>query len=298
MSSESSHVAVLTEEVMTALRPHSSGKYVDCTLGGATHTENLLKLSAPQGRVLSFDVDPVALNRARSRLKVYGKRWLGIEANFRNLLQKAKANGFIPCDGIVFDLGFSSDELADPEKGLSFQQDGPLDMRLGLQANENGLTASDIVNGWSRDEIEDALREYGEERYARRIADGLIAARKNARINRTAELADIVSSSVPRNYERGRIHPATRTFQALRIAVNDELQALREALEAARRILAPHGRLAVISFNSLEDRIVKRAFKAADDLEVLTKRPIRPTHEEVRHNPRARSAKLRVAEKR
>lgn len=297
MKAESSHVAVLTEEVITALRPHSGGAYVDCTLGGATHTENLLKLSAPNGKVLSFDVYPPALQRARQRLAVYGKRWRGIEANFRNLLQEAKANGFIPCDGIVFDLGFSSDELADPKLGLSFLQDGPLDMRLGPQANKDGLTASDIVNGWSREEIESILRKYGEERFARRIADGLIAARKNARINRTIDLASIISSSVPRNYERGRIHPATRTFQALRIAVNDELQALREALDAARRILAPHGRLAVISFNSLEDRIVKHAFKAADDLEVLTKKPIRPTEEEVRRNQRARSAKLRVAEK-
>jgi 16S rRNA (cytosine1402-N4)-methyltransferase len=197
----------------------------------------------------------------------------------------------------VLDLGVSSDELADASKGLSFQTDGPLDMRLGPNANDDGLTASDIVNGWSRDEIERIIREYGEERLSRRIADGIVRARKAARLIGTLDLVAVIRSSVPRTYEKGRIHPATRTFQALRIAVNDELNVLREAIGAGCGILAPGGRIAIISFHSLEDRIVKHAFKETPGLVPITKRPMTPTEEELAENPRSRSAKLRIAEK-
>lgn len=291
------HVAVMTPEVLRALQPHSGGSYIDGTLGGGTHTEELLKSSSPDGRVLSVDVDRTALNMARERLAAYGDRWIPIESNFRSLAEKAEAAGFVPCDGIVLDLGISSDQLADTPRGLSFLQDGPLDMRLGPAANEDGLTAADIVNTWSASEIETLIREYGEERYARKIAEGIVRARKAARLIGTLDLVAVIRSSIPASYERGRIHPATRTFQALRITVNDELGALKEAIAGAKKILAPGGRLAVISFHSLEDRIVKQTFRESGDLRIITKRPLVPATEEIELNPRARSAKLRVAEK-
>lgn len=293
----SAHVAVMTRWVLDAIRPHPGGWYVDATLGGGTHTASLLEACAPDGRVLSLDVDPAALARARERFAPEGVRWIGVETNFRNLVRAADENGFRPCDGIVLDLGVSSDELADASKGLSFLTDGPLDMRLGPHANEDGLTAGEIVNGWSRDDLERVIREYGEERFAGRIADGIVRARKAARLIGTLDLVSVIRSSVPRNYEHGRIHPATRTFQALRIAVNDELAALKDAIAAAAAILAPGARIAVISFHSLEDRIVKQAFKTTETLAPVTKRPITPSDEEIAKNPRSRSAKLRVAEK-
>ncbi|MCI0479302.1 16S rRNA (cytosine(1402)-N(4))-methyltransferase RsmH [Candidatus Uhrbacteria bacterium] len=291
------HVAVMATEAIAALAPHPGGRYVDGTLGAGTYTAALLEASAPDGRVLSLDVDPAALSRARERFTPYGERWVGVDANFRSLDVTAEERGFRPCEGVVLDLGVSSDELADASKGLSFLKDGPLDMRLGPRANEDGLTAGDIVNSWSRDDLITVIRDYGEERFASRIADGIIRARKAARLVGTLDLVSVIRSSVPRTYEHGRIHPATRTFQALRIAVNDELEALRDAIAAARRILAPGGRIAVVSFHSLEDRIVKQAFKEADDLIPLTKRPAIPSDDEMSANPRSRSAKLRVAEK-
>ena len=291
------HVAVMTLEVVRHLQPRENGRYIDATLGAGTHTEALLKASSPNGRVLSIDANPLALEKSRAALSSYGKRWIGVEANFRNLESVAKDNGFAPCDGILFDLGFSSDELADPSKGLSFMVNGPLDMRLGPSANEDGLTAAEIVNGWSRDEIEEIVRTYGEERYSRKIADEIVAARSKARLIGTLDLASVIRSAVPRSYERGRIHPATRTFQALRIAVNDELNALRDAIKGARAILSPGARVVIISFHSLEDRIVKQAFRDAEDLNVITKKPLIPTEEEISFNPRSRSAKMRVGEK-
>lgn len=287
----------MIREVIEGLNPRSGGVYLDGTLGGATHTEELLKASAPDGRVVSLDVDPQALRRAGERLSAYGERWIGIDGNFRQLASIAREHGYDSCDGVLLDLGFSSDELSDPTKGLSFMVDGPLDMRLGPKANEDGLTAAEIVNSWDREDIERLLRNFGEERYAKQISEAIVKARKVARFIGTLDLVAVIRGSVPANYERGRIHPATRTFQALRIAVNDELEALKSAIEGAREILAPGGRLAVITFHSLEDRIVKVAFKEAEDINIITKRPLVPTEEEIQINPRSRSAKLRIAEK-
>lgn len=291
------HVAVLTREAMEALDVRPGGRYLDATLGGGTHSEELLRRSAPDGRVLSLDVDPKALERAGSRFKGFGKRWIGVERNFRYLADAVRDAGMAPLDGVLLDLGLSSDELEDPSKGLSFRVDGPLDMRLGPKANDDGLTAAAIVNGWKEAELAALLRDVGEERYADRIAKAIVSARKASRILRTTELANIVVAAVPAGYERGRIHPATRTFQALRIAVNDELGALEDAIRSAREVLADGGRIAVISFHSLEDRIVKRAFRDANDLAPLTKKPAVPTAEEIARNPRSRSAKLRAAVK-
>lgn len=293
--SQSEHIAVMTAEVMEALKPHAGGQYVDGTLGGGTHSRELLIRSAPNGRVLSFDLDRNAIERMSASLTAEQReRWIGAEANFRDIAEVVKDIKGV--DGIVIDLGLSSDELSDPARGFSFMQDGPLDMRLGQHAQE--LTAATIVNSWKEHELAEIIHEYGEERMARRIAEAIVKARKSEKIYRTAQLADIVVAALPRSYEHGRIHPATRTFQALRIAVNDELGALKEAIVGARQVLKPGGRLAIISFHSLEDRIVKQAFRGAEDLTIITKKPLIPTEEERQHNPRSRSAKLRIAEKR
>lgn len=291
------HIAVMTAEIIDAVKPRAGGRYVDATLGAGGHSASLLDASAPDGRILSLDVNPKALARARERFEAAGDRWVGAEGNFRTIATIAAEYGFAPCDGIVFDLGFSSDELADASKGLSFLQNGPLDMRFGPHANEDGLTAADIVNAWDRDDIERIIAEYGEERFAGRIAEAIVRVRRSARIIGTLDLVSVIRTAVPRTYEHGRINPATRTFQALRIAVNDELNALQDAIKGARSILAPGGRLAIISFHSLEDRIVKQAFKDAEDLTIITKRPLVPSEQEVAVNPRSRSAKLRIAEK-
>lgn len=293
--SETQHVPVLLQEAVDALKPRSGGIYLDGTLGGGGHTELLLQKSQPDGRVLSLDVDPKALARAAERMSSYGSRWKSVDANFRQLDRIAAETGMIPLDGILLDLGFSSDELADPVKGLSFMQDGPLDMRLGPHANEDGLTAAEIVNSWTEDDITKVLENFGEERHARRIARGILEARKEARIIGTLDLVSVIRKNVPKP-RPDEIHPATRAFQALRIVVNDELEALKDAITAAARVLTPGGRLAIITFHSLEDRIVKQAFQEAP-WKNLTDKPIVPSDEELRVNPRARSAKLRFAER-
>ncbi len=294
--SDSIHVAVMTDEIVNALHPRSGGIYVDATLGGGTHTAALLEFSAPDGQVFSFDVDPFAITRAEKRW-ASTKRWTGIEANFRYLGDELNARGIRRVDGIVMDLGLSSDELEDPTRGISFRIDGTLDMRLGPSANDDGLTADTIVNRWNESELTNLLRTYGEEKFARRIAREIVLVRKQHSLHRTLELAELITRAVPRNYERGRIHPATRTFQALRIAVNDELGALKEGITRAIDLLAPSGVLAVISFHSLEDRIVKQAFRSSAEGIPLTKKPFVPSFDECASNPRARSAKLRVFQK-
>lgn len=291
------HIPVMLEETMLGLEVRPGGIWVDGTLGGGSHTRALLERSAPDGIVYSFDVDPKALERAKESLKSFGERWQPVEANFRHLDDRLAERGVMSVDGILLDLGVSSDEIADPSKGLSFMTEGPLDMRLGPKANEDGLTAADIVNTWTPSEIEQLIREFGEEKFAKRIVDAIVSARKSHRITRTTELAGIIKQAVPAGYERGRIHPATRTFQALRIAVNDEIEALKEAIDGSHRILAAGGSLAIISFHSLEDRIVKTAFKDKERWEPLTKRPQEATEAEISKNPRSRSAKVRVAKK-
>ena len=294
--SESVHIAVMTDEMMNAIHPRDGGVYVDATLGGGTHTASLLEFSEPSGHVFSFDVDPLALQRAEKRF-AKTKRWTGIEANFRHLGDEVRNRGTEHVDGIIMDLGLSSDELEDPERGISFRIDGPLDMRLGPSANDDGLTASTIINKWSEAEITKLIRTYGEERMAYRIAQAIVNARKSHSIQRTLELAEIIANAVPKSYEHGRIHPATRSFQALRIAVNDELDALKDGIASAIELLQPSGILAVISFHSLEDRIVKQAFRASEAGVPLTKKPLIPSRDECVANPRARSAKLRVFQK-
>ena len=291
---ESLHTAVMLEESMLVLDVQPNRLYIDGTLGGGTHTRALLDRSAPRGRIFSFDVDPQALERAKHAFESYNDRWQGIEENFRYLSRALRDRHIDQVDGILLDLGLSSDELADPERGISFQIDGPLDMRLGERANDDGLTAGQIINTWPQSELTQAIRIFGEDRFAYRIAQVIVKARKIQPITRTLELADLIRSAVPSTYEGGRIHPATRTFQALRIAVNDEVQALKEAIKGAQEVLRVGGRLAIITFHSIEDRIVKQAFQEEGWMPVQ-KKPLLPTPEEVARNPRARSAKLRAA---
>lgn len=295
---ETVHIPVMLEECLKALEVRSGGSYIDGTLGGGSHSAALLEKSAPKGKLWSFDVNPVALNAADKRFadEKTAKRWTGVEANFRRMDLVVQEQELPKMDGVLLDLGLSSDELEDPEKGLSFKIDGPLDMRLGPASNEDGTTAADIVNHWTEQELVELIREIGEERMAGRIAKAIVTARKGNPITRTLELADIIVAAVPRGYERGRIHPATRTFQALRIAVNDELGALSSAIQAAWNVLEVDGTLAIISFHSLEDRVVKFAFREPH-WKALYKRPLVPTDEEIARNPRSRSAKLRAARK-
>ncbi len=294
-----SHIPVMTSQAIEFLHVKPGGRYLDGTLGGGGHTAEILRRSSPDGKVLSLDVDPQAIARfkrsldSRRSLGMTSARWKGAEINFRDLGKIAQREKMTPLDGILLDLGFSSDQMADPTNGLSFNVEGPLDMRLWRSTE---LTAADIVNAWRERELADLIRTYGEERFAHRIARAIVTARKRAKIVTTTQLADIVAAAVPSNYERGRIHPATRTFQALRITVNDELNALRDAISGAHDVLAPRGRLVIISFHSLEDRIVKRAFKEKAQWNTLTKKPLVPTEHDMKENPRARSAKLRAAE--
>ncbi|MFA6447623.1 MAG: 16S rRNA (cytosine(1402)-N(4))-methyltransferase RsmH [Patescibacteria group bacterium] len=313
------HRPVMLSESMDALSPHAGGVYLDATLGGAGHSLEILKRATNieygisnianqprhstfseadirHSRLLSLDVDPAALARAEKLAKEHQGRWIIKESNFRNLKQAAKEAGMDCFDGILFDLGLSSDELEDASKGLSFQKDGPLDMRLGPKANDDELTAADIVNRWSLPELIKLLRVFGEETYAVKIAQAMVNRRKVQAFATTLDLAQVIKDAVPPAYRNGRIHPATKTFQALRIAVNDELESLKIALADAYDLLAPGGTLAVISFHSLEDRIVKQTFKKFQNSSV-TKKPILPTEQEIKINPRSRSAKLRAANK-
>ena len=302
------HVPVLLEEVVHFLAPGRGRLYLDGTLGGGGHTRRLLEEGA---NVIGLDQDPDALKHARQQLSGFGDSFSAIQANFRDYGDLLGTVGIrTGLDGILLDLGVSSRQLENAERGFSFQSDGPLDMRMNPLAE---LTAEVIVNEWEEGEIAQTLREFGEEKAANRIAKAVTRARRLQRIETTRQLADLVESVLPR---RGRQHPATRTFQALRIAVNDELGALTTALEVAHSWLRPGGRLAVITFHSLEDRIVKRFMRhhCAEWIdrpeypepkpnpecyfEAVVRKPISPSKEEIAENSRARSAKLRVVERR
>jgi 16S rRNA (cytosine1402-N4)-methyltransferase len=279
------HEPVLLKEVVALLRPRGGSLYVDATVGGGGHAEAILRAAAPDGRLIGLDRDEEALAASRERLNEWGARVRLVRANFAELDEALMNEGVTTVDGIVFDLGVSSRQFDEPSRGFSFLREGPLDMRMDRSI---GRTAAEVVNTASEKELADIFLRYGEERRARAIARRIVAARP---IETTVQLADLIG---PR---RGRTHPATRVFQALRIYVNDELENLKRGLAAATRVLRPGGRLAVISFHSLEDRIVKRHFRETPSLRVITRKPVTPTQQEIEQNPRARSAKLRVAEK-
>jgi 16S rRNA (cytosine1402-N4)-methyltransferase len=302
------HVPVLTEEVVRYLAVRPGGRYLDCTTGAGGHATAILDAAAPGGVLLGLDADPMALEVAAANLSAFGDRVKLVEANFRELELVCRRNSFVPVHGALFDLGLSSMQLADEARGFGFQVEAPLDMRFGPK---QALTASEIVNEYEESELANLIWRYGEEPASRRIARAIVRARP---VETTTHLASLVSRALGGQHGR-RIHPATRTFQSLRIAVNDELGALEEGLKQAIDVLGNGGRLVVISFHSLEDRIVKQ-FLARESrdciclpetpvctcghkarVKLLTRKAVSPGAREIEENPRSRSAKLRAAEK-
>lgn len=304
------HEPVLLTEVMTGLDIRPGAAVIDCTIGGGGHTEALLKAVGSRGRVLGLDADPAAIDRVSRRFSdAYRSGHLTLcHAKFGNLGQIAPKVGFAQVDAILLDLGLSSFQLETSERGFSFRKEGPLDMRFDPKQI---ASAYEIVNTWSEKDLANLIYQYGEERRSRAIAKGIVGARP---LRSTLELAEVVTRAVPKSSKQ-RIHPATRTFQALRIAVNDELVQLRQALTHSISLLNIAGRIAVISFHSLEDRIVKQwmreqaqtyvrdashplgGYDKKATLSIYTRKPITPSAEEIEGNPRSRSAKLRIAEK-
>lgn len=310
-TSTTAHVSVLLDATIDAIQPTSGGRYVDATLGGGGHAEAILDRSSPGGLLLGIDLDRIALERARARLARFGGRVTLAHASFASLESLVRWEGFAPVDGIVMDLGLSSDQLESSERGFGFRTSGPLDMRFDNA--QPGTTARSLVNTLSIAELADILFRFGEEPRARPIARAIVESRARQPILTTADLADLVERAVGR--QRGKTNPATRTFQALRIAVNGELSALEAVLPQAIEVLAVGGRLAVISFHSLEDRIVKHLFRdeaatcvcppglpvcvcgKTARVRLVTRHGIRASAVEVERNPRSRSATLRVVEK-
>jgi 16S rRNA (cytosine1402-N4)-methyltransferase len=299
------HKPVLYKEIIHALQPKNSGCYIDGTVGAGGHARGVLEACAPDGRLLGLDLDPQALALARETLAPYSKRFVLIQASYVSLPEAMRSLGWDLVDGILLDLGVSSMQMDTPARGFSFQHEAPLDMRFNP---DSGLTAAELINSLPEGDLADLLFKYGEEPQAKRITKMIVRARP---IATTTQLAEIVKRAYPGH---SRIHPATRTFQALRIAVNDELRAVEEVLPRAAAALRPGGRLAVISFHSLEDRIVKDFIRRESKdqinppyeriydverkaiLKEINRKPISPDEREIQENPRARSAKLRVAE--
>ena len=299
ISHNPAHLPVMSSEVLSWLRPHSGGIYVDCTVGYCGHAQEILRASQPHGILIGIDRDAQAISAGVQELHPFADRAFLIKAHFMELKSILAARGIFHVHGVLFDLGVSSPQFDEPSRGFSFRSDGPLDMRMD---QDSGPTAADIVNGLGETDLADMIYRLGEERYSRRIARAIVSARANEALTRTRQLATVIESAVPSHYRRSRIHCATRTFQALRIAVNHELEHLEASLRNAADVLAPGARLCVISFHSLEDRIVKQAFKALSvesggELEILTKRPQVPSEAETDRNPRSRSAKLRVIQR-
>jgi 16S rRNA (cytosine1402-N4)-methyltransferase len=303
------HTPVLLTQTIDGLTLGLGAICIDATLGGGGHAEAILGAIGPQGRLLGLDADSQALDRVQTRLARLAGQAILVQANFRDIGAVAAANGFTRVDAILMDLGVSSYQLWEAERGFSFSASGPLDMRMDPRTE---LTGEEIVNTWPQDELADIIYRYGEETRSRRIARAIVAARP---LHTTAELAEVIAKAVGSGRDRSRIHPATRSFQALRIAVNDELGALESALPQALALLASGGRLAVITFHSLEDRPVKQFMQreARDclcppdlpacrcghkaQLRIMTRKPIQPDEAEIAANPRSRSAKLRIAER-
>jgi len=307
------HLPVLAEEVISMLQPAAGSLQIDATVGGGGHTERILEASDPDGRLLGLDADGAAIARVAQRLERFGDRLVLRQANFRELGAVAPAAGFGAVDGLLFDLGLSSFQLADTERGFGFRAGGPLDMRFDAS---RGVSAAELLATLDATELTALFRRFGEEPHAPRIARAIVEARRVAPITTAEELAALIARVAPRGAPgRRRIHPATRVFQALRIAVNEELDALAEALAVAVDLLRPGGRLVVLSYHSLEDRIVKRFLDAerkgcicppsvpvcvcgrTPRLRLVTRPSLTPTDAEIAANPRARSARLRAAER-
>ncbi|SHF24937.1 16S rRNA (cytosine1402-N4)-methyltransferase [Desulfofundulus australicus DSM 11792] len=306
------HQPVMLEEVVAWLNPQDGGTYVDCTVGGGGHAAAILEKSGPGSRLIGLDQDPLALEAAARRLAPYGERVTLVKENFVNLARVLDELGVAAVNGVLFDLGVSSPQVDVPERGFSYHHDGPLDMRMDPSSP---CTAADLINKLPEEELAGIIARYGEERWARRIASFIVQKRQQEPVTSTLQLVEIIKEAIPARYRRSGPHPARRTFQALRIAVNRELEVLPGALDQAVDLLAPGGRILVITFHSLEDRIVKNLFRRRANpctcppgfpqctcgqkpaLRVLVPGGITPSPEEIEANPRSRSARLRVAEK-
>lgn len=306
------HETVLLKETVDGLNVKEDGTYVDCTLGGAGHSSYLLSQLSEKGTLIGFDQDDAALDHAREKLADSKANILFIKSNFRYLKERLNEQGITSVDGVIFDLGVSSPQLDTPERGFSYHHDAPLDMRMDQTA---ALSAKQVVNEWPFEDLVRIFYKYGEEKFSKQIARKIEEARKKGPIETTGELVDIIKEGIPAPARRTGGHPAKRVFQAIRIAVNDELKVFEEALEQAIELLNPKGRISVITFHSLEDRICKSTFKEMSSLpelphglpvipeglepklKLITRKPIVASEQELEHNNRARSAKLRIAEK-
>lgn len=306
------HTTVLLHETVDGLNIKPDGIYVDCTMGGAGHSALILSKLSKEGRLFAFDQDDVAIENAKGKLAAYEGQLTIVKSNFRYLQEELHKLGIEKVDGVLYDLGVSSPQLDTPERGFSYHHDAPLDMRMDQQAD---LSAYDVINSWSFEELVKIFFKYGEEKFSKQIARKIEAAREIKPISTTGELVDLIKEGIPAPARRKGGHPAKRIFQAIRIAVNDELGVFEDSLNQAIDLLNPGGRISVITFHSLEDRICKVIFKKGSEtpdlpkglpiipdefkpeLKLITRKPIVPTEEELEHNNRARSAKLRVAEK-
>ena len=291
------HISVLKKEILEYLDPKPNDNLIDCTLDGGGHTLAILEKNGPKGKVLGIDQDADLIKESKERIEKAGfkGRLVTVCDNFANLKAIANGSKFSKINGILFDLGMSSSQLEESKRGFSFLKQEPLDMRYGMN---NPLTAEKIVNYWSPAELERILRDFGEESFAPQIVKEIVLIRKLKQIKTTAQLVEIIRKAVPERFHHQKIHFATKTFQALRMAVNGELENLERALPQALEMLSKEGRLAVISFHSLEDRIVKNFFRDKEQqqlIKIITKKPITPTEEELKINPRSRSSKLRAA---
>lgn len=306
------HKTVLLHETVDGLNIKEDGVYVDCTLGGAGHSSYLLSKLSKKGHLFAFDQDDAALSHAEKLLESYKGQVTFIKSNFRHLKAELENLGVTEVDGILFDLGVSSPQLDTPERGFSYHHDAPLDMRMDQNAR---TSAYDVVNGWTYEELVKIFFRYGEEKFSKQVARKIEAAREIQPIRTTGELVELIKDAIPAPARRKGGHPAKRIFQAIRIAVNDELKVFEEAIGQAVEMIKPGGRVSVITFHSLEDRICKTAFKQAASLpelppnlpvipdefkpkvKLITRKPITPSEEELEENNRARSAKLRILEK-
>ncbi len=297
------HTTVLLNETIEGLNLDRNNKkggvIVDATFGGGGHSKNILE-KYPEVRIIALDQDKGAFNKAKDKFKNTKKRITFVNINFRDIDEAVKKEGEDKVDGIIFDLGLSRDQLENSGRGFSFMKDEPLLMTMKENPRPEDLTALEIVNDWGEKSLADIIYGYGEERFSRKIASAIVEARKKKKIQTTMDLAKIIESSVPSSYKRGKINPATKTFQALRITVNDELGALEAGIRKGFNILKKGGRMSVISFHSLEDRIVKKFFREKEkegEVRLINKKPIIPKEEELNENRRSRSAKLRILEK-
>lgn len=293
------HISVLLKESVEALNLEPKDVAIDATAGQGGHALMIAEKVGKGGTVVAVDADENSLAQSREALTAAPAHVIFVHGNFRNLHEHAMRAGVTSADAIIFDLGWHQGQL-ESGRGFSFREDAPLLMTLNAHPESYQMTAADIIAGWDEEDLKNIFREYGGERFAGRIARVIVEERRRSPITTAKGLAELIKSAVPAKFRGGRIHPATRVFQALRIAVNDELEALKEGIASALTLLAPGGRLAIISFHSLEDRIVKEAFKTAAKAgvgEIIGKKPVVPTRAEQQKNPRARSAKLRIFEK-